>query len=60
MGIFADGWGLLRHEHLKRTRVMTHALIYEWEGTNLALKPLLLTGHQGTFRLIPSALAERE
>ncbi|ORX38339.1 hypothetical protein BD324DRAFT_620480 [Kockovaella imperatae] len=36
----------LIHQHLKRTRVMTHALIYEWIGSDPDLKPLLLTGHQ--------------
>jgi hypothetical protein len=35
------------HEHLKRTKVVTHALVYEWEGSDPSLKPLLLTGHQG-------------
>jgi len=38
----------LVHQHLKRTRVVTHALVYEWEGSDPSLKPLLLTGHQGT------------
>ena len=28
---------------------MTHALVYEWVGTEPDLKPLLLTGHQGSF-----------
>lgn len=37
----------LTHEHLKRTRVMTHALVYEWQGSDPNLKPLLLLGHQG-------------
>jgi Gly-Xaa carboxypeptidase len=36
------------HETLKRTKVVTHALVYEWEGSDPSLKPLLLTGHQGT------------
>lgn len=36
------------HEHLTRTRVMTHALVFEWQGSDSSLKPLLLTGHQGT------------
>ncbi|OCF32697.1 Gly-Xaa carboxypeptidase [Kwoniella heveanensis BCC8398] len=34
------------HEHLTRTRVVTHALIFEWQGSDPSLKPLLLTGHQ--------------
>lgn len=37
----------LTHEHLTRTRVMTHALVYEWKGSDESLKPLLLTAHQG-------------
>ncbi|WVQ95136.1 hypothetical protein IAU59_002230 [Kwoniella sp. CBS 9459] len=34
------------HEHLTRTRVVTHALVFEWQGSDPSLKPLLLTGHQ--------------
>jgi Gly-Xaa carboxypeptidase len=34
------------HEKLTRTRVMTHALVYEWQGSDPSLKPLLLLGHQ--------------
>ena len=26
---------------------MTHALLFEWYGSDSSLKPLLLTGHQG-------------
>lgn len=33
---------------------MTHALVYEWQGSDSSLKPLLLTGHQGS--LLTSAL----
>lgn len=36
-----------RQKHLKRNRVVTHALVFEWEGSDSSLKPLLLTGHQG-------------
>jgi hypothetical protein len=36
-----------RHQHLNMTRVVTHALVYEWTGSDPSLKPLLLTGHQG-------------
>ncbi len=32
---------------MTRTRVMTHALVFEWQGSDSSLKPLLLTGHQG-------------
>jgi len=45
------------HEHLKRTKVVTHALVYEWEGSDPSLKPLLLTGHQGT--LLAMDMADR-
>lgn len=27
----------------------THALVFEWAGSDPSLKPLLLTGHQGGF-----------
>ncbi len=36
----------LVHKHLKRTKVDTWGLIYEWEGSD-DRKPLLITGHQG-------------
>ncbi len=26
---------------------MTHALVYEWQGSDASLKPLMITGHQG-------------
>ncbi|OCF75812.1 hypothetical protein I204_03106 [Kwoniella mangroviensis CBS 8886] len=32
----------LVHKHLKRTPVYTHAVLFEWEGTDPSLKPLLL------------------
>lgn len=35
------------HQHLTRSRVNTHALVFEWIGSDPSLKPLLLTGHQG-------------
>ncbi|KLT39355.1 Zn-dependent exopeptidase [Cutaneotrichosporon oleaginosum] len=34
------------HAHMARTRVMTHALVYEWRGKEEEHKPLLLLGHQ--------------
>ncbi|OCF57639.1 Gly-Xaa carboxypeptidase [Kwoniella mangroviensis CBS 10435] len=37
----------LVHKHLKRTPVYTHAVLFEWGGTDPSLKPLLLTGHSG-------------
>ncbi|TYJ52125.1 hypothetical protein B9479_007279 [Cryptococcus floricola] len=44
----------LVHQHLKRTRVVTHALVYEWEGSNPSLKPLLITGHQDVVPVLPA------
>lgn len=34
------------HQHLEVTKVNTYGLVYEWKGSNPALKPLLLTAHQ--------------
>ena len=44
----------LAHAHLNRTRVNTHGLIYEWYGSDSALKPLLLTGHQDVVPVLPA------
>jgi acetylornithine deacetylase/succinyl-diaminopimelate desuccinylase-like protein/FtsP/CotA-like multicopper oxidase with cupredoxin domain len=33
------------HAHLRREEVGTYSLLYEWPGTNPALKPILLSGH---------------
>ncbi|WWD02188.1 hypothetical protein V865_000226 [Kwoniella europaea PYCC6329] len=44
----------LVHQHLKRTRVATHALVFEWEGSDPSLKPLLLTGHQDVVPVLPA------
>ena len=35
---------------------MTHALVFEWFGSDPSRKPLLLTGHQGQFPLRPLRL----
>ncbi|WWC90563.1 uncharacterized protein L201_005499 [Kwoniella dendrophila CBS 6074] len=45
------------HQHLKRTRVITHALVFEWEGSDPSLKPLLLTGHQDVVPVLPATRA---
>lgn len=37
----------LVHQQLRRTKVDTWGLIYEWEGKDKSLKPLFITGHQG-------------
>ncbi|WWD19241.1 hypothetical protein CI109_103699 [Kwoniella shandongensis] len=44
----------LIHKHLTRTRVQTHALIFEWQGSDPSLKPLLLTGHQDVVPVLPA------
>ncbi|WWC93389.1 hypothetical protein V866_000223 [Kwoniella sp. B9012] len=44
----------LVHKHLKRTPVYTHAVLFEWEGTDPSLKPLLLTGHSDTVPVLPA------
>jgi len=36
-----------RHTALTLTKVNTYGLLYEWKGSDVRLKPLLLTGHQG-------------
>lgn len=35
------------HKHLKKTRINTYGLVYEWTGTDKELKPFMLAGHQG-------------
>ena len=32
---------------LTLTKVNTYGLLYEWKGSDVSLKPLLLTAHQG-------------
>ncbi|KAL7422371.1 hypothetical protein Q5752_003017 [Cryptotrichosporon argae] len=44
----------LVHEYLTRTRVVTHALVYEWKGSDESLKPLLITGHQDVVPVLPA------
>ncbi|WVO21424.1 uncharacterized protein IAS62_002732 [Cryptococcus decagattii] len=44
----------LVHKHLKRNRVVTHALVFEWEGSDSSLKPLLLAGHQDVVPVLPA------
>lgn len=38
---------LASHAQLNLTKVNTYGLLYEWEGMDTSLKPLLLTAHQG-------------
>ncbi|WWC63504.1 uncharacterized protein I303_106107 [Kwoniella dejecticola CBS 10117] len=47
----------LVHKHLKRTPLYTHAALYEWEGSDPSLKPLLLTGHSDTVPVLPDTRA---
>ena len=35
----------LVHERLKRERINTFALLYEWKGSDASLKPMLMMGH---------------
>ncbi len=45
------------HTTLKLTKVNTYGLLYEWEGTDASLKPLLLAAHQGNSRWANSSFA---
>lgn len=47
------------HRHLTRTRVQEHALVFEWEGSDKSLKPLLLMGHQGVSAAVLRVCAAR-
>ena len=40
----------LVHANLKLTKVNTWGLVYDWEGSDASLKPLLLAAHQGEDR----------
>ncbi len=42
-----------RHKMLRRTTVNTYALVYHWQGSDSALKPLLLTAHQDVVPVDP-------
>ncbi|KZV67177.1 carboxypeptidase S [Peniophora sp. CONT] len=46
------------NKHLDVTIVNTYGLIYEWKGTNLSLKPLLLTAHQDVVPVEQSSLKD--
>ena len=35
------------HSTLKLTKVNTYGLVYHWQGSNSALKPILMAAHQG-------------
>jgi len=38
---------VMSHANLKLTKVNTYGLYYEWRGSDVSLKPLLLAAHQG-------------
>ncbi|VDC01304.1 unnamed protein product [Peniophora sp. CBMAI 1063] len=44
------------HKHLERTVVNTYGLIYEWRGSNISMRPLLLTAHQDVVPVEHSSL----
>ncbi|KAL5531518.1 hypothetical protein ACEPAG_4395 [Sanghuangporus baumii] len=48
----------LIHSFLKVTKVNTYGLIYEWEGSDQSLKPLLLTAHQDVVPVEPTTTDE--
>jgi carboxypeptidase PM20D1 len=43
----------LVHQRLKRQTVNHYGLLYEWPGTDTALKPLLLLAHQDVVPVLP-------
>jgi carboxypeptidase PM20D1 len=43
----------LVHQRLKRQTVNHYGLLYEWSGTDAALKPLLLLAHQDVVPVLP-------
>ncbi|TCD69101.1 hypothetical protein EIP91_008743 [Steccherinum ochraceum] len=44
----------LVHTTLQKTTVNTYALVYHWQGSDLSLKPILLTAHQDVVPIDPS------
>ncbi|KAI9453418.1 carboxypeptidase S [Lactarius psammicola] len=46
----------LTHETLTLTKVNTYGLLYEWEGSDHSLKPLLLTAHQDVVPVDPKTV----
>jgi len=48
----------LLHQRLKHQTVSHYALLYEWPGTNPALKPLLLLAHQDVVPVLPGTEAQ--
>jgi carboxypeptidase PM20D1 len=48
----------LVHQRLKRQTVNHYGLLYEWPGTDPALKPLLLLAHQDVVPVLPGTEAQ--
>ena len=48
----------LVQQHLKRQTVNHYGLLYEWPGTDPALKPLLLLAHQDVVPVLPGTAAQ--
>ncbi|GAA4498405.1 M20 family peptidase [Hymenobacter ginsengisoli] len=48
----------LVHQRLKRQTVSHYGLLYEWPGTDAALKPLLLLAHQDVVPVLPGTEAQ--
>ncbi|QRV91200.1 Gly-Xaa carboxypeptidase [Ceratobasidium sp. AG-Ba] len=42
------------HATLTQTRINTHALLYQWPGSDPSLKPILLTAHQDVVPVDPN------
>ncbi|EJD07407.1 carboxypeptidase S [Fomitiporia mediterranea MF3/22] len=50
----------LIHSKLSLTKVNTYGLVYEWEGSDPSLKPLLLAAHQDVVPVDPRTVDEWE
>ncbi|KAL4252052.1 peptidase M20A family protein [Abortiporus biennis] len=48
----------LFHSTLKKTNVNKYALVYHWQGSDPALKPILLTAHQDVVPVDPNTVDE--
>ncbi|KIJ65156.1 hypothetical protein HYDPIDRAFT_39784 [Hydnomerulius pinastri MD-312] len=46
------------HATLKRTKVNTYALVYEWKGTDDSVKPLLLAAHMDVVPVNPATYGD--
>ncbi|KAI0783641.1 carboxypeptidase S [Abortiporus biennis] len=48
----------LIHSTLNLTKVNTFGLLYQWQGSDPSLQPILLTGHQDVVPINPATLSE--